>query len=131
MSMQDPVSDMLAQIKNALAVDKMSVTMPSSKLKVAIMSLLKDEGYISDFSEQKDGVKGALTVDLKYYQGEPVIAELNRISKPSLRVYRGKDDLPRVNNGLGVAVISTPKGVMSDRSAREAGLGGEVLCYVS
>jgi len=131
MSLQDPVSDFLTRIRNGQAAKKKSVTGPSSNIKVAIAQVLKDEGYINDFSVKTEGNKRDITVVLKYFQGKPVIAELQRASKPSLRVYRGKEDLPEVLGGLGVAIISTSKGVVSDRQAREAGIGGEVLCYVA
>ena len=131
MSMTDPVADMLTRIRNAQMAEKQSVSMPSSKLKVAIAKVLKDEGYIDDFAIRENGAKPELDVALKYYAGRPVIERIERVSKPGLRVYKGKDDLPRVMNGLGVAIVSTPKGVMTDRKARASGVGGEVLCYVA
>ena len=131
MSMTDPVADMLTRIRNAQMAEKLSVSMPSSKLKVAIAKVLKDEGYIDDFAIRERGAKPELDLALKYYAGRPVIERIERVSKPGLRVYKGKDDLPRVMNGLGVAIVSTPKGVMTDRKARAAGIGGEVLCYVA
>lgn len=131
MSMQDPISDMLTRIRNAQTADKATVTMPSSGIKAAIAQVLKDEGYVSDFQVDKDGSKSSLTVSLKYFQGKPVIEKIQRRSRPGLRIYRGKNDLPKVNNGLGVVIMSTSKGVMSERKARELGEGGEVLCYVN
>lgn len=131
MSMTDPVADMLTRIRNAQMAEKLSVTMPSSKLKVAIAKVLKDEGYIDDFAVRENGAKPELDVALKYYAGRPVIERIERVSKPGLRVYKGKDDLPRVMNGLGVAIVSTPKGVMTDRRARAGNMGGEVLCIVA
>lgn len=131
MSMTDPVADMLTRIRNAQMADKLSVSMPSSKLKVAIARVLLDEGYIDDFAVRENGSKPQLDVALKYYAGRPVIERIERVSKPGLRVYRGKDDLPRVMNGLGVAIVSTPKGVMTDRRARAGNMGGEVLCIVA
>ncbi|MBI5108786.1 MAG: 30S ribosomal protein S8 [Rhodocyclales bacterium] len=131
MSMTDPVADMLTRIRNAQMAEKLSVSMPSSKLKVAIAKVLKDEGYIDDFAIRENGAKPELDVALKYYAGRPVIERIERISKPGLRVYKGKDDLPRVMNGLGVAIVSTPKGVMTDRRARAGNMGGEVLCIVA
>jgi len=131
MSMTDPVADMLTRIRNAQMAEKLSVSMPSSKLKVAIAKVLKDEGYIDDFAVRELGAKPQLDVALKYYAGRPVIERIERVSKPGLRVYKGKDDLPRVMNGLGVAIVSTPKGVMTDRRARAGNMGGEVLCIVA
>ncbi|HMV01188.1 MAG TPA: 30S ribosomal protein S8 [Rhodocyclaceae bacterium] len=131
MSMTDPVADMLTRIRNAQMAEKLSVTMPSSKLKVAIAKVLKDEGYIEDFAIRENGAKPELDVALKYYAGRPVIERIERVSKPGLRVYKSKDDLPRVMNGLGVAIVSTPKGVMTDRRARAGNMGGEVLCIVA
>jgi small subunit ribosomal protein S8 len=131
MSMSDPIADMLTRIRNAQLVEKVSVTMPSSKVKVAIAQVLKDEGYIEDFAVKSDGVKSELNIALKYYAGRPVIERLERVSKPGLRVYRGRNDIPQVMNGLGVAIVSTPKGVMTDRKARANGVGGEVICYVA
>lgn len=131
MSMTDPVADMLTRIRNAQMAEKVSVGMPSSKLKVAIAAVLKDEGYIDDFAVRQDGGKSQLDLALKYYAGRPVIERIERVSKPGLRVYKGKDDLPKVMNGLGVAIVSTPKGVMTDRRARAGNMGGEVLCIVA
>lgn len=131
MSMTDPVADMLTRIRNAQMAEKQSVSMPSSKLKVAIAKVLRDEGYIDDFAIRENGAKPELDVALKYYAGRPVIERIERVSKPGLRVYNGKDDLPRVMNGLGVAIVSTPKGVMTDRRARAGNMGGEVLCIVA
>ncbi|KIG08386.1 MULTISPECIES: 30S ribosomal protein S8 [Caballeronia] len=131
MSMSDPIADMLTRIRNAQMVEKVSVTMPSSKVKVAIAQVLKDEGYIDDFAVKAEGAKSELNIALKYYAGRPVIERLERVSKPGLRVYRGRNDIPQVMNGLGVAIVSTPKGVMTDRKARQNGVGGEVICYVA
>ena len=131
MSMTDPVADMFVRIKNALAVGKPAVTMPSSKLKVALANVLKDEGYIRDVRVVENGAKPELEIDLKYYEGRPVIERLERVSRSSLRQYRGKDALPSILGGLGVAIISTSKGIMTDRQAREAGVGGEVICLVA
>lgn len=131
MSMTDPIADMLTRIRNAQAVSKSSVKMPSSKLKVAIATVLKDEGYIAAFAIDANDKKPTLSVELKYYEGKPVIEMIQRASRPGLRVYRGKDDLPQVKGGFGVAIVSTPSGVVTDRAARAAGHGGEVLCYVS
>ncbi|CAL8472775.1 MULTISPECIES: 30S ribosomal protein S8 [Caballeronia] len=131
MSMSDPIADMLTRIRNAQMVEKVSVTMPSSKVKVAIAQVLKDEGYIDDFAVKAEGAKIELNIALKYYAGRPVIERLERVSKPGLRVYRGRNDIPQVMNGLGVAIVSTPKGVMTDRKARQNGVGGEVICYVA
>src|SRR6195952_3020794 len=131
MSMSDPIADMLTRIRNAQMVEKVSVAMPSSKVKVAIAQVLKDEGYIDDFAVKTDGPKATLQIGLKYYAGRPVIERLERVSRPGLRVYKGKNDIPNVMNGLGVAIVSTPKGVMTDRKARATGLGGEVICYVA
>jgi len=129
--MTDPIADMLTRIRNGQAVSKAAVSMPSSSLKNAIAAVLKDEGYITDFSVDDAGGKPVLTIELKYYQGRPVIEKLQRASRPGLRLYSGKNDLPSVQGGLGVAIISTSRGVMSDRQARAAGEGGEVLCTVS
>ena len=129
MSMQDPVSDMLTRIRNAHHRSHPEVTMPASKLKASVAQVLHDEGYIGGFSVTAD-VKPSLTIALKYFEGKPVIEEITRISKPSLRSYVGSNDLPKVRSGLGIAVISTSKGVMTDRAARAAGIGGEVLCTV-
>ena len=131
MSMSDPIADMLTRIRNAQVVQKTGVSMPSSKLKVAIANVLKDEGYIEDFAVTTEGGKSELNIGLKYYVGRPVIERLERVSRPGLRIYKGKDDIPQVMNGLGVAIISTPQGVMTDRKARATGVGGEVICYVA
>lgn len=130
MSMSDPVADMLTRIRNGLSAGKTSVAMPTSTLKVAIAGLLKKEGYIQDFASEDYAGKPGLTVALKYYEGKPVIAEIARTSRPGLRIYKGKDDLPKVRDGLGIAVVSTSKGIMTDHDARKAGLGGEILCSV-
>lgn len=131
MSMSDPIADMLTRIRNAQAVQKTSVAMPSSKLKVAIANVLKDEGYIDTYAITGDAAKPVLNVTLKYYAGRPVIERIERVSKPGLRVYKGRHEIPQVLNGLGVAIISTPQGVMTDRKARANGVGGEVICYVA
>lgn len=131
MSMTDPIADMLTRIRNAQMAEKVAVSMPSSKLKVSIAKVLKDEGYIDDFAVRENGGKAELDIALKYYAGRPVIERIERVSKPGLRVYKGTDDLPRVMNGLGVAIVSTPKGVMTDRRARASNVGGEVLCIVA
>ena len=131
MSMNDPVSDMLTRIRNGQQADKQVVHMGASKLKCAIAQVLKEEGYISDFEVRESGHKAELVIVLKYYMGKPVIEILKRVSRPGLRIYCGTDDLPKVNGGLGVAVVSTSKGVMTDRAARIAGHGGEVLCFVA
>jgi small subunit ribosomal protein S8 len=129
MSMQDPLADMLTRVRNAQQVGKTTVIMPSSKLKVSVAQVLSSEGYISGFSVS-DGVKQELTLDLKYFDGKPVIVEIDRVSRPGLRNYAGKQALPTVRAGLGIAIVSTSKGVMTDRAARAAGVGGEVLCTV-
>jgi len=131
MSMTDPIADMLTRIRNALAAGKLTVTMPSSKKKIAIANLLKEEGYITGVNTQDIDGKPVLEVTLKYYEGAPVIDMIKRVSRPGLRVYKGKDEIPSVMNGLGVAVVSTSKGLMTDRAARKAGHGGEVICYVA
>ena len=131
MSMSDPNADMLTRIRNAQAVEKAAVTMPSSKVKVAIAKVLKDEGYIEDFAIRGEAAKPELELQLKYYAGRPVIERIERVSKPGLRIYKGAEDLPRVMNGLGVAIVSTSSGVMTDRHARAKGVGGEVLCVVA
>jgi small subunit ribosomal protein S8 len=128
--MSDPISDMLTRIRNAQMANKATVIMPSSKVKVAIARVLKDEGYVEDFAVCENGGKPVLEISLKYYAGRPVIERIDRVSTPGLRVYRGANDIPRVMNGLGVAIVSTPKGVMTDRSARASNVGGEVLCIV-
>jgi small subunit ribosomal protein S8 len=129
--MTDPIADMLTRIRNGQRAGKVSVSMPSSKLKMSIARVLKDEGYIADYAVQDEAGKSVMNVDLKYYQGQPVIEDLRRVSRPGLRIYKANNELPRVQGGLGVAIVSTSKGVMSDRAARAAGEGGEVLCYVS
>ncbi|MGB0445914.1 MAG: 30S ribosomal protein S8 [Pseudomonadales bacterium] len=129
MSMQDTLADMITRVRNAHMADKESVTMPSSKLKVAVAQVLKDEGYVTDLSVT-EGPKPELTITLKYYEGKPVIEKIVRISKPSLRVYKGSSNLPSVEGGLGVAIVTTSHGVMTDRAARAAGIGGEVICTV-
>lgn len=131
MSMSDPIADMLTRIRNAQQAEKASLKMPASKKKTAIASVLKDEGYISDYSEEGEGATKKLSITLKYYEGSPVIDTIQRVSRPGLRVYKSKDELPRINAGLGVAIISTSAGVMSDRAARAKGYGGEVLCVVT
>jgi len=131
MSMSDPIADMLTRVRNAQIVKKMMVKMPSSKLKVAIANVLKDEGYIEDFIVAAVDNKAELKIGLKYYSGRPVIERLERVSRPGLRIYKGKDEIPQVMNGLGVAILSTPQGVMTDRKARATGVGGEVICYVA
>jgi small subunit ribosomal protein S8 len=131
MSMTDPIADLLTRIRNGQSSGKPEVKMPSSKVKLAITKVLKDEGYIEDFSSTDLDGKPTLAIQLKYYQGRPVIDRLERVSRPGLRVYKGKDDLPNILGGLGVAIVSTSKGVMSDRQARAAGHGGEVICIVS
>ncbi len=131
MSMTDPIADMLTRIRNAQMAQKGAVVMPSSKLKVAIATVLKDEGYIDEFAVRENAGKPLLDIALKYYAGRAVIERIERVSKPGLRVYKGKDDLPQVLNGLGVAIVSTPKGVMTDRKARASNVGGEVLCIVA
>jgi small subunit ribosomal protein S8 len=131
MSMSDPIADMLTRIRNAQRVEKNEVVVPSSKLKVAIAHVLKDEGYIEGFNVVANDGKPELHIGLKYYAGRPVIERLERVSRPGLRVYKGRDAIPQVMNGLGVAIVSTPRGVMTDRKARAAGVGGEVICYVA
>ena len=131
MSMSDPIADMLTRIRNAQMVAKPTVSVPSSKVKIAIAQVLKDEGYIDGFEVKTDAGKSELVITLKYYAGRPVIERIERVSKPGLRVYRGRNDIPQVMNGLGVAIVSTPKGVMTDRKARATGVGGEVICYVA
>lgn len=131
MSMQYPIADMLTRIRNALAMSKSEVIVPNTRLKKNILDVLKNEGYITDYEEVDTDGKSQLAIALKYYEGAPVINLLQIVSKPSLRIYKGKDEIPMVNNGLGVAIVSTSKGVVSDKEARRLGLGGEVLCYVS
>lgn len=130
MSLQDPIADMLTQIRNAQAVSKSEVILPYSKVKAAIAALLKQEGYVTDYEKLEDNHKFYLKVVLKYHLGAPVISRIKRVSRPGLRQYRQKQDLPKVQDGLGIAVVSTPKGLMTDRAARSAGHGGEILCYV-
>ena len=131
MSMSDPIADMLTRIRNAQMVERPSVSLPSSKLKIAIAQVLKDEGYIDGFAVRNDDGKAELEIALKYYAGKPVIERIERVSRPGLRIYKGRDAIPQVMNGLGVAIVTTPKGVMTDRKARQTGVGGEVLCYVA
>ena len=131
MSMTDPIADMLIRIRNAQLVGHSEVSMPASKLKASIAQVLKQEGYIEDFAVRENGAKAELRIGLKYYAGRPVIERLERVSKPGLRVYKGRDDIPRIMNGLGVAILSTSRGVMTDRKARADGVGGEVLCIVA
>ena len=131
MSMTAPISDMLTRIRNAQAVRKTTVKMPSSKLKTAIAQVLKDEGYIEGFAVRPNDGKPEIEIDLKYYAGQPVIEKIERVSRPGLRIYRSRDDIPRVMNGLGIAIVSTSKGLMTDRKARATGIGGEVLCFVA
>jgi len=131
MSMSDPISDMLTRIRNAQMANKASVAMPSSKVKVAIAQVLKEEGYVESFTVCANAGKPMLEIGLKYYAGRPVIEKIDRVSRPGLRIYRGADDIPQVMNGLGVAIVSTPKGVMTDRRARASHMGGEVLCIVA
>jgi small subunit ribosomal protein S8 len=128
--MTDPISDMLTRIRNAQACGKNTVSMPSSKLKAAIAQVLKDEGYIDQFAVRESGAKRDIEISLKYYAGQPVIEKLERVSRPGLRIYRGVEDIPKVLNGLGIAIVSTSRGVMTDRKARSQGVGGEVLCIV-
>jgi small subunit ribosomal protein S8 len=129
--MSDPIADMLIRIRNAQMVGHVETVMPASRLKTAIAKVLKDEGYIEDFALRENGIRKELAIGLKYYAGRPVIERLERVSKPGLRVYKGRDDIPRVMNGLGVAILSTSRGVMTDRKARADGVGGEVLCIVA
>jgi small subunit ribosomal protein S8 len=131
MSMTDPIADMLTRIRNGQKARKVSVSMPASHIKTAVAKVLKNEGYITDYVSDGQGADATLTVELKYFEGEPVIERVQRVSKPGLRVYRRKEDLPRVLGGLGVAIVSTSAGVMSDKQAREQGIGGEILCVVS
>ena len=131
MSMSDPISDMLTRIRNAQQSEKQSVTMPASKLKSAIATVLKDEGYIDDFTVRENAGKPQLEISLKYYGGRPVIEKIERVSRPGLRIYRPTRDIPNVMNGLGIAIVSTSKGVMTDRKARDLRVGGEVLCIVA
>jgi len=131
MSMTDPIADLLTRIRNGQMARKTEVTMASSKVKTAIARVLKDEGYVTDFRLESDGGKPTLTIGLKYFEGRPVIDRLERVSRPGLRIYRGKDELPKVLGGMGTVIVSTPKGVMTDKQARSIGQGGEVLCIVA
>ena len=131
MSMSDPIADLLTRIRNAQMVNKATVVVPSSKVKVAIVQVLKDEGYIDGFEVKTEAGKSVLDIALRYYAGRPVIERIERVSRPGLRVYKGSKTLPQVMNGLGVAIVTTPRGVMTDRKARATGVGGEVLCYVA
>ncbi len=131
MTMTDPISDMLTRIRNGQKARKITVAMPASTAKIAVAEVLKDEGYIADYALEGEGAARTLNVELKYYKGEPVIDSIARVSKPGLRIYRRKQDLPKVLGGLGIAIVSTSAGVMSDRQAREKGIGGEVICVVS
>jgi small subunit ribosomal protein S8 len=131
MSMTDPIADLLTRIRNAQGARKTEVSVSASKLKQAIVKVLKDEGYVGDFRVAQDGAKSTLTIELKYYDGRPVIDRLERVSRPGLRIYRAKDELPKIQGGMGTAIVSTPKGVMTDKQARAIGQGGEVLCIVA
>jgi len=131
MSMSDPIADMLTRIRNAQMVEKATVALPSSKLKVAIAQVLKDEGYIDGFAVTGEATKPTLEIKLKYYAGRPVIERIERVSRPGLRIYKSRHDIPQVMNGLGVAIVTTPQGVMTDRKARAVGIGGEVIAYVA
>ena len=130
MSMTDPIADMLTRVRNGLRAEKATVAIPGSRVKVSIAAVLKDEGYITDYKVDDGGAKSTLEITLKYYQGGPVIDELKRISRPGRRVYRSMQDLPTVNGGLGIAIVSTSHGIMSERAARKVGVGGEVICTV-
>ena len=131
MSMSDPIADMLTRIRNAQLAEKLSVAMPSSRVKASIAQVLKDEGYIDDFKVSDADGKSTIEIALKYYAGAPVIEKIERVSRPGLRIYKGRDDIPKIMNGLGIAIVSTSKGVMTDRKARATGIGGEVLCIVA
>ena len=131
MSMSDPIADMLTRIRNAQLAEKLSVAMPSSRVKASIAQVLKDEGYVDDFKVRDEDGKSNLEIALKYYAGAPVIEKIERVSRPGLRIYKGRDDIPKIMNGLGIAIVSTSKGVMTDRKARATGIGGEVLCIVA
>ena len=131
MSMSDPIADLLTRIRNAQMVSKATVAVPSSKVKIAIVQVLKDEGYVDGFEVKTEAGKSQIEIALKYYAGRPVIERIERVSRPGLRVYKGRDSIPHVRNGLGVAIVTTPKGVMSDRKARATRVGGEGLCYVA
>lgn len=131
MSMNDPIADMLTRVRNGQMAKKVDVSMPSSKQKVAIAKVLKDEGFISGYAITENGAKPELTITLKYYEGKPVIEMIKRVSRPGLRTYKASDEIPKVVNGMGIAIVSTSKGVMTDRAARKEGCGGEILCYVA
>ncbi|MFA5916548.1 MAG: 30S ribosomal protein S8 [Sterolibacterium sp.] len=131
MSMTDPIADMLTRIRNAQLAEKLSVAMPSSRVKASIAQVLKDEGYIEEFKVRDEDGKSVLEIGLKYYAGAPVIEKIERVSRPGLRIYKGRDDIPKIMNGLGIAIVSTSRGVMTDRKARATGIGGEVLCIVA
>ena len=131
MSMSDPIADMLTRIRNAQLAEKLSVAMPSSRVKASIAQVLKDEGYIDEFKVRDEDGKPTLEIALKYYAGAPVIEKIERVSRPGLRIYKGREDIPKIMNGLGIAIVSTSKGVMTDRKARATGIGGEVLCIVA
>ena len=131
MSMSDPIADMLTRIRNAQLAEKLSVAMPSSRVKASIAQVLKDEGYIEEFKVRDEDGKPTLEIALKYYAGAPVIEKIERVSRPGLRIYKGRDDIPKIMNGLGIAIVSTSRGVMTDRKARATGVGGEVLCIVA
>ena len=131
MSMSDPIADMLTRIRNAQLAEKLSVAMPSSRVKASIAQVLKDEGYIEEFKVRDEDGKSTLEIALKYYAGEPVIEKIERVSRPGLRIYKGRDEIPKIMNGLGIAIVSTSRGVMTDRKARATGIGGEVLCIVA
>lgn len=131
MSMSDPISDMLTRIRNAQMAEKTTVSMPSSKLKAAIAKVLQDEGYVEGFKVVNDGAKATLEIGLKYYANRPVIETIQRVSRPGLRIYKGSEEIPKVMNGLGIAIVSTSRGLMTDRKARADGIGGEVLCIVA
>ena len=131
MSMTDPIADMLTRIRNAQLAEKLSVAMPSSRVKASIAQVLKDEGYIEEFKVRDEDGKSVLEIGLKYYAGAPVIEKIERVSRPGLRIYKGRDDIPKIMNGLGIAIVSTSRGVMTDRKARASGIGGEVLCIVA
>ena len=131
MSMSDPIADMLTRIRNAQLAEKLSVAMPTSRLKASIAQVLKDEGYIEEFKIRDEDGKSTLEIALNYYAGEPVIEKIERVSRPGLRIYKGRDEIPKIMNGLGIAIVSTSKGVMTDRKARATGIGGEVLCIVA
>ena len=129
--MIDPIADLLTRIRNAHHAEKIALTMPGSKIKSAIAKVLEDEGYIEGYEASNDDGKPSLTIKLKYYEGAPVIEQIKRVSRPGLRVYKGAEELPKINGGLGIAIISTSKGIMTDRAARSAGVGGEVLCSIT